>query len=51
MTEIAFRDRAAFERWLAALAAAGTRVPDDEANFLDRSYLTSVVADEHSTTG
>jgi uncharacterized protein (TIGR02118 family) len=51
MTEIAFRDRAVFERWLAALAAAGTRVPDDEANFLDRSYLTSVVADEHSTTG
>jgi uncharacterized protein (TIGR02118 family) len=49
MTEIAFRDRAAFDHWLAALAAAGSRVPDDEAEFLDRSYLTSVAADEHVT--
>ncbi|MFC0438335.1 EthD domain-containing protein [Kutzneria buriramensis] len=49
MTEIAFRDRAAFDRWLAALAAAGARVPDDEARFLDRSYLTSFAADEHVT--
>ncbi len=46
LTEIAFADRAAFDAWLAALGEAGTRVPDDEAVFLDRSYLRSFASDE-----
>jgi hypothetical protein len=46
LTEIAFADRAAFDAWLAALGEAGTRVPDDEAVFLDRSYLRSFATDE-----
>jgi len=50
MSEIAFPDRASFDGWLAALDAAGTRVPDDEARFLDRSYLRSFANDERVTS-
>lgn len=49
VSEIAFRDRASFQGWLDTLDAAGSRVPDDEAKFLDRSRLLSFSVDEHVT--
>ncbi|GHJ39939.1 EthD domain-containing protein [Streptomyces sp. TS71-3] len=51
VTEVAFADRESFDRWLDALGAAGSRVPDDEARFLDRSRHLSFADDERVTSG
>ncbi|MET7996790.1 EthD domain-containing protein [Amycolatopsis sp. NPDC005232] len=48
--EVAFADSAAFHRWLDALSAAGSQVPDDEAKFLDRSRHMSFTDDERVTS-
>lgn len=52
MTELGFRDRAAFLAWLTAVSsgAAGERVATDEAHFVDRSRTRSCVTEDHVTT-
>jgi hypothetical protein len=51
MTEQAFTDRAAFQAWIAAVAAggAGERVAADEARFLDRSRTRVCVVNDYRT--
>jgi EthD domain len=51
MTELGFRDRETFLRWLTSVTsgAAGDRVAADEARFLDRSRTRSCVTEDHVT--
>ena len=53
ITELGFPDRAAFLAWITAVTtgAAGERVAEDEARFLDRSRTRSCVVEDRVTSG
>jgi hypothetical protein len=51
VAEFAWADRSAQEAWIAAIGAAADRVAADEANFLDRSRLRSVLIEQRVTAG
>ena len=47
VTELVFRDRAAFLEWIKKLSVDA--IGEDEARFLDRSRTRAYVVDEHAT--
>jgi hypothetical protein len=49
VTELVFPDRAAYQRWVSTMYAAGSGIADDEMTFLDRTRTRSCVVEEHVT--
>jgi hypothetical protein len=49
VTHMKFADRGSYERWLRAVMAKGSPVPEDEARFLDRSKTRSYAVEERAT--
>lgn len=50
ITELAFRDQAAYKSWIAAMYAPDSGVAADEATFLDRGRTMSITVEEHVTS-
>jgi hypothetical protein len=49
VTELEFADVGAYQAWAAVMYAPGSRVADDEANFLDRSKTRSYTVVERTS--
>jgi hypothetical protein len=49
ITEFGWADRAEEQAWIAAISTATDRLASDEANFLDRTRVRSVLIEERVT--
>lgn len=51
VTELAWDDEAAFDSWMAKIGEHADVVAEDEARFIDRARMRSVVVEDFVTAG